>query len=156
MAKWALNLKDASTGDPVQTEKTPPHKLTGGANVIEANDRRTIRQAIMTQLMREVADEIVASGTSLKDGSLAASYRKGELPRLQALITDPEPEFNKIRDRLYVSADFGSINLVVFRNAMAILEVVREDVEIEEVAKRVVVRAGRSGFYSELGFAGCK
>ena len=146
-AKDALDLTNASTGDPTETESTPPREG------IEANDRRTTRQAIMTQLMREVADEIIASKTSLLDGTLAARYRQGELPRLEALITNPETEFNRIREKLYVSRDFGSINLVVFRNAMALGA---EDVDVEEVAKRVVIRSGMSGNYRARGFAGCK
>ena len=147
--KRRLNLSDASTGDPNETERQPP------ATVIEANERRTVRQAIMTQLMRDVADEIAASGTSL-DGTLLAAYRSGTLPRLRALITDPEAEFNKTRNKLYVSRDFGSINLVVFRNAMAIGV---GTVDVEEVARRVVIRSGMSGNFRARGlkgFAGCK
>ena len=152
----SLNLKDSSKGDPIQKEKAAP------TNVLDANDRRTIRQAIITHLMREVADEIMASGARL-DGTLAAAYSKGLLPRLQSLITDPEAQFDRARDQLFVSRDFGSINLVVFRNAMAI---VGENGDVEEVARRVVIRSGMSGYHrqrldaaqsgKESGFAGCK
>jgi hypothetical protein len=145
-----LNLKDATTGDPKEKERDAP------TNVLDANDRRTIRQAIMTHLMREVADEVMASGLNL-DGSLAAAYSKNLLPKLRSLITDPEAAFNRVRDQLFVSRDFGSINMVVFRNAMAI-GVEEKDVNVEEVARRAVIRSGMSGYHrkSTKGFAGCK
>jgi hypothetical protein len=141
-----IDLKNASTGDPLQQEKTPP------PNMIEAIDRRTIRQTIITQLLSEIANEIIQSGTSL-NGTLREAYNQHKLPRLRALITDTETQFNNIRDKLYVGRDFGSINLVVFRNAMAIGE---NDVDPEEVAKRVVIRVGLSGGYRDRKFAGCK
>ena len=148
-----LDLKKAHTGDPLEQEKPYP------ANVIEANDRRTIRQAIMTQLMREIADEIIASKVTVNDGkgsvgTLKKSFSQSTFPRLFGLLTDPEMAFNEVRDRLKVSRDFGSINLVVFRNAMAIGDNPFEDVD--EVAKRVVIRSGISGMYHDRGFVGCK
>lgn len=149
-----LDLKNASTGDPIQQEVGPPQ------GYIEANDRRTIRQAIITQLLIEVATEIIESGLSL-DGSLRQAYDqykdqppdKDKFRQLRALITDPEPEFNRARDKLNVARSFGSINLVVFRNAMAIGA---PPVDVEEVAKRVVIRSGLSGGYRKRKFAGCK
>jgi hypothetical protein len=153
-AKSRRNLKDARTGDPKEQEIGPPK------NYVEATDRRAIRQAIMTQLLTEVAKEIIDSGMKV-DGSLRKAYNqdKNKLPqqdrfrRLRALITDPEPEFNRVRDQLNVARSFGSINLVVFRNAMAISD---NNVDPEEVARRVVIRSGRSGSYRKRGFAGCK
>lgn len=146
-----LDLTKAHTGDPIEQEKTP------SPNVIEANDRRTIRQAIMTQLMREVADEIIKSNVTVSDGkgsvgTLKKSFSQSTFPRLFALVTNPEGAYNAVRDRLYVSRDFGSINLVVFRNAMAI----GDNPDVDEVAKRVVIRSGVSGNYRDRGFAGCK
>ncbi len=146
-----LDLAKAHTGDPNEQEKTP------SPNVIEANDRRTIRQAIMTQLMREVADEIISSNLTVSDGkgsvgTLKKSFSQSTFPRLFALVTNPEGAFNAVRDRLYVARDFGSINLVVFRNAMAI----GADPDVDEIAKRVVIRSGVSGNYRARGFAGCK
>jgi hypothetical protein len=183
--------KDASNGDPLQTEESPPPKPSDPkyeATWYEALDRRTIRQAIMTQLLSEIADEIIKSGKKLTKrdktgkvtvpGDLGPSYDQDKsntlFPLLRALITDPELEFNKRRNKLFVikspqnavKQPFGSINLVVFRNAMAISENVAQT-DPEEVAKRVVIRAGRSGNYSgppdkynphreDRGFAGCK
>jgi len=82
---------------------------------------------------------------------------------LRALIMNPELAFSTRRNRLFVvdkpegpsiTLPFGSINLVVFRNAMAIGE---PPVDVEEIAERVVVRAGRSSGYGDTGgFAGCK
>src|SRR5262245_30565186 len=147
-----LDLTQADTGDPKQQEKTSP------PNVIEANDRRTIRQAIMTQLLREIADEIVKDDNvtvTCKRKGIVGNLRKdaqNRFPRLFALMADPEKEYNAVRDRLYVSQEFGSINIVVFRNAMAITD----NPDVEEVAKRVVIRSGISGKYSDRGFAGCK
>jgi hypothetical protein len=103
--------------------------------------------------LREVADEIIESETSLLDGSLLAAYENGELPRLRSLIRDPERAFNKSRDRLKVAKAFGSINLVVFRNAMGIGA---GAVDVREVAKRAVIRSGVSGYHRDRGFAGCK
>src|SRR5262245_19164242 len=181
-----LDLRDGRTGDPEQTEREP------AGTVSEAIARRTVRQAILTQLLTEVADEIIQSGATvtvykedrsvLKPGDLGARYNKGEFPRLHALIENPEASFNMRRNRVFAvenpddpsfRLDFGSINLVVFRSAMAIGE---KDVDPEEVAKRVVIRAGRSSGYGERaedfrkitegrenskgyadhGFAGCK
>ena len=142
------DLNNASKGDPNQREDDPPR--TG----IEAIDRRTIRQAIITQLLMEVADEIVASNTSL-GGSLREAYNLGKLRSLHDLIADPEREFNRVRDKLHVSRRFGSINLVVFRNAMAI-GATEKSTDPEEVAKRVIIRAGVSGGYRDRNFAGCK
>jgi hypothetical protein len=165
-----LDLTDASTGDPSkpQRERKPPPPGTW----YEALDRRTIRQAIMTQLLSEIADEIIKSeaklavrkgGTIVKEGTLTSLYEKGKLPLLRALIQDPERAFNTRRNKLFVvendddpsvTQPFGSINLVVFRNAMAIG---KEPVDPDEVAKRVVIRAGRSGNYAkDRNFAGCK
>ena len=152
--KSRLNLKDARTGDPKEQEIAPPK------NYILASDRRAIRQAIMTQLLTEVAKEIIDSGMKV-DGGLKKAYHqdrnkppdKDRFRRLRALITDPEPEFNRVRDQLNVARSFGSINLVVFRNAMAIGD---KNVNPEEVARRVVIRVGRSGSYRKRGFAGCK
>jgi putative ubiquitin-RnfH superfamily antitoxin RatB of RatAB toxin-antitoxin module len=149
-----LNLWDARTGDPKEQEIGPPK------NYVEATDRRAIRQAIMTQLLTEVAKEIIDSGMNV-NGGLKKAYNqdknkspdKDRFRRLRALIIDPESEFNRTRDQLNVSRNFGSINLVVFRNAMAIGE---KNVNPEEVARRVVIRAGRSGSYRKRGFAGCK
>jgi hypothetical protein len=147
-----LDLTKADTGDPVQQEKTPP------PNVIEANDRRTIRQAIMTQLLREIADEIIGANVNVTCerkgivGNLKKEFSQTKFPRLFGLMANPEAAFNAVRDRLYVSRDFGSINIVVFRNAMAITD----NPDVEEVAKRVVIRSGISGNYSHRGFAGCK
>jgi hypothetical protein len=152
-----LDLKRSETGDPYQQEKTPP------PTEIEAVDRRTIRQAIITQLLIEVAQEVIASHLSL-DGSLKKAYDqnggqppdKDKFRLLRALITDPEPEFNRVRNQLYVAEQFGSINLVVFRNAMAIGQ---KDVDVEEVARRVIIRTGQSGYHRKsgvTGFAGCK
>lgn len=142
-----LDLKNASTGDPKQREVDYPH--TYG----EALDRRTIRQAIITQLLNEVAAEILQSDTSL-GGPLREAYERDKLPMLRALIVEPEREFNRVRDKLYVGRSFGSINLVVFRNAMGIGD--EKDIDPEEVAKRVVIRAGLSGGYRDRKFAGCK
>jgi len=170
--------KDASNGDPKQTERIPPPKPSKPqyeATWYEALDRRTIRQAIMTQLLSEIADEIINSGAKvtkrdpeteevLDKGDLGPRYNKGEFPLLHALIKDPELEFNKRRNKLFVVDNpdkavrqpFGSVNLVVFRDAMAISKNL-EDIDPEEVAKRVVIRAGRSGNYAkDRNFAGCK
>jgi len=150
-------LKEAGTGDPFQQE-------IGSAGVDEANDRRAIRQAIMTQLLREVADEIIGSRQRL-GGPLKASFLKGELKRLHGLIFDTEAQFNGLRDRLRVGRDFGSINLIIFANAMALGDINNpdRDVDPEEVARRVVIRAGLSGYQrtrtdgeDDQAFRGCK
>src|SRR5262245_4187565 len=147
-----LDLTKADTGDPVEQEKAPP------PNVIEANDRRTIRQAIMTQLLREIADEIIGANVTVTCerkgivGTLKKEFTQSKFPRLFGLLASPEAAYNAVRDRLYVAEDFGSINIVVFRNALAITD----NPDVEEVAKRVVIRSGISGKYSDRGFAGCK
>jgi len=147
-----LDLTKADTGDPVEQEKAPP------PNVIEANDRRTIRQAIMTQLLREIADEIIGANVTVTCerkgivGTLKKEFTQSKFPRLFGLLANPEAAYNAVRDRLLVSQDFGSINIVVFRNALAITE----NPDVEEVAKRVVIRSGISGKFSDRGFAGCK
>src|SRR5215831_756714 len=131
---------NASTADPFQQEMTH-------ASVDEANDRRAVRQAIMTQLLSEIADEIIGSGQKL-GGDLEAYFRKGGLKRLHGLIYDTEAQFNGVRDRLNVGRDFGSINLMIFANAMALGDIKNPDryVDPEEVARRVVIRAGLSGY----------
>jgi hypothetical protein len=167
-----LDLKDARTGDPIQREARP------AATVPEAIDRRTVRQAIMTQLLTEIAEEIISSGATLttrnedgsvkKEGTLNARYEKEKdttFRLLRDLIADPEVAFNTRRNKLFVvdkpddpsvSLPFGSINLVVFRSAMALGDG-NSPVDPEEVAKRVVIRAGRSSGYGDSrGFAGCK
>lgn len=162
----AIFLHDASSGDPHQRETSPPSHD-------ETNDRRAIRQAIMTQFLREIADEIIAAeatvtsydgkGNVTRKGNLKDLYDKDtknqKFPMLRALIETPEEGFNGVRDRLCVARSFGSINRVVFRNAMALGDG-RSAVDVEEVAKRVVIRAGMSGGYREKypdsGFAGCK
>jgi hypothetical protein len=166
-----FNLKNASTGDPDQREATP------AATVTEAIDRRTVRQAILTQLLTEVADEIINSGATLtthnvdgsikRKGTLGTRYRteKASFPLLRELIADPEAAFNARRNKLFVVNEasvqrFGSINLVVFRNAMALGDD-NSPVNPEEVAKRVIIRAGRSSGYGarskeDRGFTGCK
>src|SRR5262249_33972657 len=73
------NHKEGSTGDPKQRE------TKSAATVTEAIDRRTVRQAILTQLLTEVADEIIDSGATLtthnpngtikKKGTLGTRYR---------------------------------------------------------------------------------
>ena len=147
-----LDLTKADTGDPVQQEASPPR------DVIEANDRRTIRQAIMTQLLREIADEIIAANVTVTCerkgivGTLKKEFTQSKFPRLFGLMVNPEAAYNAVRDRLYVSNEFGSINIVVFRNALAITA----NPDVEEVAKRVVIRSGISGKVSGRGFAGCK
>jgi hypothetical protein len=170
-ARRKLNLKDGSTGDPDQREKMP------AATVTEAIDRRTVRQAILTQLLTEVADEIINSGATLtthnpngsikKMGTLGSRYRteKHSFPLLRELIADPEAAFNARRNTLFVVPaasvqPFGSINLVVFRNAMALGDG-HSPINPEEVAKRVIIRAGRSSGYGarskeDRGFTGCK
>jgi hypothetical protein len=147
-----IDLAKAETGDPNEQEVAPL-----AADGIEANDRRTIRQAIMTQLMREVADEIIQSGVTVGNdkgsiSTLKAKFSQSAFPRLFRLLVDTEGAFNEVRNRLKVSRDFGSINLVVFRNAMAI----GVNPDVDEVAKRVVIRSGVSGNYRARGFAGCK
>jgi len=168
-----INIKDAATGDPAEREKST-------ASHDETNDRRAIRQAIMTQYLREIADEIIGSGATVtsyddkgnlkKNGTLKDLYDKDtkneKFPLLRDLITKPEEGFNSVRDRLSVGENFGSINLAVFRSAMALGQPEDVDnVDVEEVAKRVVIRAGLSGGYrrklkakgiADSGFAGCK
>jgi hypothetical protein len=167
-----LDLKDARTGDPIQREAKP------ASTVPEAIDRRTIRQAIMTQLLTEVAEQIISSGATLttrnedgsvkKEGTLGTRYEKEKdttFSMLRDLIADPEAAFNTRRNKLFVvenpddrsvTLPFGSINLVVFRSAMALGDG-NTPVDPEEVAKRVVIRAGRSSGYGDTrGFAGCK
>jgi len=131
----------------------------------------------MTQLLSEIADEIIKSkatldvregGKIVKKGTLTDLYNKDALPLLKALINDPELAFNTRRNKLLVvdnpddgtvTQPFGSINLVVFQSAMAIPKK-PEDADPNEVAKRVVIRAGRSGNYNaeheNRNFAGCK
>jgi len=173
-----LDLGNASTGDPVQQEKY------SAANAIEAIDRRAIRQAIMTQMLIEIAEQILASGVTIttynddgsikRRGTLKERYEKEKdstFVFLRDLIANPEVAFNTRRNKLFaldnpndptVTAPFGAINLVVFRCAMALGDGT-SPVDIEEVAKRVVIRAGRSsGYgkrskdYEDRGFAGCK
>jgi len=169
-----LDLQDASTGDPIQREAKPAGTVT------EAIDRRTVRQAIMTQVLNEVADEILNSnakvtrrddkGNITVQGDLRDRYNKGEFPKLHALIENPELAFNTRRNLVFVvdkpedpsiALPFGSINLVVFRNAMALGDG-NSPVDPEEVAKRVVIRAGRASGYGERsknydrGCTGCK
>ena len=166
-----LNLKDGSTGDPKQRE------TKSAATVTEAIDRRTVRQAILTQLLTEVADEIIDSGATLtthnpngtikKKGTLGTRYRteRASFPLLRRLIADPEAAFNARRNKLFIVSafsvqPFGSINLVVFRNAMALGDG-HSPINPEEVAKRVIIRAGRSSGYGarskeDRGFTGCK
>lgn len=170
-ARRKFNLKDGSTGDPDQREATP------AATVTEAIDRRTVRQAILTQLLTEVADEIINSGATLtthnadgsikRKGTLGTRYRteRASFPLLRRLIANPEAAFNARRNKLFVVSQasvqpFGSINLVVFRNAMALGDG-HSIVNPEEVAKRVIIRAGRSSGYGprsteDRGFTGCK
>src|SRR5262245_24213668 len=123
----SINIKNASTGDPYVRETTSP-------SYDETNDRRAIRQAIMTQYLREIADEIIGSGATVtsyddkgnlkKNGTLKDLYDKDtkneKFPLLRDLITKPEEGFNSVRDRLSVGENFGSINLAVFRSAMAL------------------------------------
>ncbi len=181
MAQLKLDLNNASTGDPIQVE------ARSALTVPEAIDRRTIRQAIMTQLLIEIADEIINKGARLEvvreDGEVVKSnlmtlYNSNQLPLLRALIKDPEAAFNARRNKLFVEENpkdpsapparkpFGSINLAVFRNAMALGDGKSplKPEQVEEVAKRVMIRAGRSsGYgkrlseaYDDRGFAGCK
>jgi hypothetical protein len=176
-----VDLENASDGDPEQTEERSAVDST------EAIDRRTIRQAIMTQMLSEIAQDIIDSkvkidrrdkdGKVIVKGDLKTRYPKEKnttFHLLRDLIEDPEVAFNTTRNKLFaidkagdrnVRLDFGSINLVVFRNAMALGDGDPKSlvkVDVEEVAKRVLIRAGRSSYYgqrSEMydrGFAGCK
>src|SRR5262249_60905024 len=103
-----LDLAKGDTGDPEQQEASYP------PNQIEANDRRTIRQAIMTQLLREVADEIIGSGVTVTcarkgvKGNLVNEFSPMKFPKFYALLTNTEKAFNDVRDRLYVSQSLGS------------------------------------------------
>jgi hypothetical protein len=174
-----VKLTDARTGEPRQRERE------SAGTVTEAIDRRTIRQAIMTQLLTEIADAIIKSeatvtvynedGSVKKEGNLKTRYEKEKdttFRLLRDLIVDPEAAFNARRNKLFIvekpedpsiTQPFGSINLVVFRSAMALGDG-NSPVDPEEVAKRVVIRAGRSsgygerssGGYGDRGFAGCK
>ena len=191
-----VKLTDARTGEPRQRERE------SAGTVTEAIDRRTIRQAIMTQLLTEIAEEILKSGVKIdvfdengklvKPGNFKDYYErkdKDDFPLLRALIEDPETAFNTRRNKLSVveypddrniEQPFGSINLTVFRSAMALGDGKSplKTEEVQEVAKRVVIRAGRSSGYgpragagygeppsgekssgensSDRGFAGCK
>ena len=104
-----FDITDARTGDPVQTEARPAGTVT------EAIDRRTIRQAIMTQMLTEIADQILNSGATLttrnddgsvkKVGDLATRYEKEKdttFWMLRDFIKDPEAAFNTRRNKLFV------------------------------------------------------
>jgi hypothetical protein len=165
-----VSLDDARWGEPHQKEAAPAGTPT------EAIDRRTIRQAIMTQMLTEIAEEILKSDADidrldengkLVKGNLRERYEKYEqgkdpFPLLRAFIMDPETAFNTRRNKLFVVKDhtnrnitqpFGSINLTVFRSAMALGDG-ESPVNVEEVAKRVVIRAGRSSYYGPRAGAG--
>jgi len=173
-----LKLTNATTGDPIQTE------AKSSDTPMEAIDRRTIRQAIMTQMLTEIAEQILDSGVTIttynddgsvkKAGTLKERYEKEKdstFRLLRDLIVNPEAAFNARRNKLFVlenpddpsvTSPFGSINLVVFRSAMALGDGTSAP-DPEEVAKRVVIRAGRSSGYGaraaknyDRGFAGCK
>lgn len=161
----------AQAGDPIQRETSPP------SSTEDAINRRNIRQAIITKVLVDAAAEIIKSGATLsayradgtlkQRGTLRSLYAKEpqRFVKFMQLIADPERAFNDARDHLYpwwrtqpgatpTARDFGSINLVVFRNAMRIPAT--GDPDLEEIAQRVVIRAGVSGGYRGSGFLGCK
>jgi hypothetical protein len=104
-----VRLTDARTGHPNQREAKPAGTVT------EAINRRTIRQAILTQLLTEVADEIIKSeatvtvynddGSVKKEGNLKSRYEKEKgttFRMLRDLIADPEVAFNTRRNKLSI------------------------------------------------------